>query len=285
MTKQLSQNLSKLNEKQRQEIAVSNAVELMEYTDTLIDKQGVPKFVELRRCEHLPALKTEHGSGLLRAMITVLVKAFCSQLNVVRNMNEVQIIQCANFLMKNGDDMTMEDFVVMFEMAQNNRLGKILDRVDIQVVATMLESYKDYRFYQWRIINSDLDGETFKQIDAKNRADYEKAKAEGLIPENINATAEIEKIAKQMKDWDKPASKELQDQRKKQIDENRKNKLDAERESYAKAHGINIEQAKKEINISKPKEPSDNDINFWDSVFNPKKKNHARKNNSNDGRC
>ncbi len=77
--------------------------------------------------------------------ITFLIKNFCDMFNVVRNMNDTQIYECANILIDECPCYTFEDFICMFTIAKKNKLVKIYDRIDLQIILEILEKYEVIR--------------------------------------------------------------------------------------------------------------------------------------------
>jgi hypothetical protein len=75
------------------------------------------------------------------ALVTIMVKDFCNSVNVVRNMTEDQMIECAAMLLDECGNFRMEDYLMMFNMAKRGQLVKIFDRLDITVVTQMLDEY------------------------------------------------------------------------------------------------------------------------------------------------
>lgn len=103
--------------------------------------QGKPNYAILRNYRPLPALINQFGRKCITKAVFMLVKQFCGSLNLVRNMNEDQMIEAAAMLVEEAGTFRLEDYLVMFAMAKKGELGKILDRMDIQVIMTMLDEY------------------------------------------------------------------------------------------------------------------------------------------------
>lgn len=116
---------------------VSRASELM--------PGGSPAYTEVARYPMIAQLIKEHGRQSMMAAVFVLVKDFCGSLNVVRNMNEDQMIEAAAMLLDECGNFRLEDYVMMFGMAKRGNLVKILDRVDIQVIGQMIDAYWEKR--------------------------------------------------------------------------------------------------------------------------------------------
>lgn len=102
---------------------------------------GKPEFKSIIAYPKIDDLvKTQGRKNMLKA-IFLLVKSFCNSINVVRNMNEDQMIECAQMLIDECDNFRLEDYVMMFQLAKRGQLVKIMDRIDIQVVTSMLDEY------------------------------------------------------------------------------------------------------------------------------------------------
>lgn len=119
-------------------------IALAEVTNQLLPG-GEPDFENI---VHFPSIKqqAEENYKLTALMLSSLVKDFCSSYNVVRNMNEDQIIEAAIMLIDDAGNFRMEDYVMMFSMAKKGRLGvKIMDRIDIDVINQIADAYFDLR--------------------------------------------------------------------------------------------------------------------------------------------
>lgn len=107
-----------------------------------ISAHGLPNFNIII---HKPAIKLLIDNGQKKevsTLLTLLLKKFCNSFNVVRNMNNEQILDCVHFLIDECGNFRIEDYILMFNMGKLGKLGKILDRVDISVIAMMKENYE-----------------------------------------------------------------------------------------------------------------------------------------------
>lgn len=119
-------------------------MDLMQMTSDLMpagkaDLLGVIQFPMIK------LLVEEHGKKNIFKALFLLVKDFCKSLNVVRNMNEDQMLEAANMLIEECGNFRMEDYLMMFQMAKKGQLIKIYDRIDIGVVTEILDKYWDVR--------------------------------------------------------------------------------------------------------------------------------------------
>lgn len=120
-------------------------MELVIMTSELMPK-GKPSFLEVVKYPMISQLVQTEGRRKMLAVLVLLVKDFCTSLNVVRNMNEDQMIEAASMLLDECGNFRMEDYLMMFAMAKKGALDvKILDRIDIQVIAQILDDYWKHR--------------------------------------------------------------------------------------------------------------------------------------------
>lgn len=106
--------------------------------------EGKPDFLPMVQYPKITELVVTMGKRQLLTVLTLMVKDFCSSLNVVRNMNEDQMIETAAMLLDECDNFRLQDYVVMFSMAKRGKFHpevKILDRVDIQLISSIVEIY------------------------------------------------------------------------------------------------------------------------------------------------
>ena len=102
---------------------------------------GKPKFQDIRQYPSIVALQHEIGSEKMHMVMLLLVQDFCRSINVVRNMNEDQMIECSAMLLDEAGNFRLEDYVMMFTMAKRGAIGNIFDHVDIQVVGDIMDEY------------------------------------------------------------------------------------------------------------------------------------------------
>lgn len=79
-------------------------------------------------------------------MIANLLEDFNNSVNVVRPMNSLQITECAMFLITERHSLRLEDYVMLFAMAKRGKLGKIMDRLDIETISRFKEEYEAIRY-------------------------------------------------------------------------------------------------------------------------------------------
>jgi hypothetical protein len=138
-------------------IGESNKIELAEITSKLLP-EGKPDFAVIRNHQPIKMLEKSIERKVLRATIYMMVKSFCESINVIRNMNEDQMIDCASMMLDECGTFRLEDYQVMFTMAKRGKIGKIMDRLDISVISQLLDEY-------WTIRNEYGKREQERQFD------------------------------------------------------------------------------------------------------------------------
>lgn len=106
---------------------------------------GIPDFLSVIKYPKISLLAEHEGLKPVLVTLSMLVRDFCSSMNVVRNMNEDQIIEAAAMLLDECGDFRIEDYFMMFQMAKRGELFEIRDRIDIQVITKILDVYWEKR--------------------------------------------------------------------------------------------------------------------------------------------
>ena len=120
-------------------------LELVVLTSELMPN-GKPNFLSVIKYPMIKSLiTTTEGKMRLMGIVTLLIKDFCSSFNVVRNMNENQMIEAASMLLDECDNFRLEDYVMMFQMGKRGELFNVHDRIDLQVITAMLDKYWEIR--------------------------------------------------------------------------------------------------------------------------------------------
>lgn len=102
---------------------------------------GVPKFLDVIKYPMIKDIIKIQGQGPTLAILSIMVKDFAASINVVRNLNEDQVLEIAGMLLDECDNFRLEDYVMMFSLAKRGKLIKIYDRIDISVITEMLDTY------------------------------------------------------------------------------------------------------------------------------------------------
>lgn len=123
--------------------------------------EGRPAFLQVVKYPKIRDLAKEVGKSTMLKALFLMVKDFCSSFNVVRNMNEDQMIECAAMLLEECDNFRMEDYMMMFHLAKRGKLIKVMDRIDLQMVSAMMDEY----WLQRKQVGQAYQEEEAKQLD------------------------------------------------------------------------------------------------------------------------
>lgn len=141
---------------------------------------GKPDLVGVLNYPRITQLVRENGRKGVRTVIFLIVKNFCESLNVVRGMNEDQMIEAAGFLLDECHNYRIEDYVMMFSMVKRGQLVKILDRIDIQIIGQILTEYDRLRCEagerQYIAQIKAAEGETFNSADGLTEEELKRQK-------------------------------------------------------------------------------------------------------------
>lgn len=117
-------------------------MELVLMTNQLMP-EGRPQYLSVVKYPTIRSLIEQVGRKKMLAILVLMVKDFCSSVNVVRNMNEDQMIEVGSMLLEECGNFRMEDYVMMFNIAKRGGFSevKIMDRVDIQLISSIMDAY------------------------------------------------------------------------------------------------------------------------------------------------
>lgn len=115
-------------------------LELMEIVSGLMPA-GRADYLAVVKYPAIAKLKETQGKKNIIKAVFLLVKDFCDSMNVVRNMNEEQMIEAAAMLTDECGTFRLEDYLAMFAMAKRGKLVKIYDRIDMQVISGIVDAY------------------------------------------------------------------------------------------------------------------------------------------------
>ena len=155
---------------------VEAKLELLDITKELMPG-GKPRFLDMIKYPKISDLVEQHGKKTLLKALFLLVKDFCGSINVVRNMNEDQMIETADMLLDECDNYRLEDYTMMFAMAKRGEIGNIFDHLDIQVVTKIFDEYHSRRMAAAHgardeyISRLDSIGNTSTQLELMNPTD------------------------------------------------------------------------------------------------------------------
>lgn len=113
---------------------------------------GKPDFAASFKGSRIDRMVLDMGYGSVQKLMFLLVRDFCESFNVVRNMNENQIIECAAMLIDNADNLRIEDYAMFFAGAKKGDYGKVMDHIDAQVINSMLDDFLLYRDQMGRVL-------------------------------------------------------------------------------------------------------------------------------------
>src|SRR5205085_8339473 len=102
---------------------------------------GNANFLDVIKYPMIISLVRDHGKKRMLKVIYLLVRDFCSSLNVVRNMNQDQMIEAASMLTEECGNFRLEDYAIMFSIGKRGELVKIYDRIDLSIITQMLDEY------------------------------------------------------------------------------------------------------------------------------------------------
>ncbi len=183
---------------------IDGKMELVEITSQLMPK-GIPKFLDVVKYPKIENLLPELGKSKMLKVLFLMIKDFCNSINVVRNMNEDQMIEGAAMLLDECRNFRLEDYVMMFSMAKRGDLVDIRDRIDIQMLSQMMDHYWNRRNVAAEsVISGELNhleslGNTSKQI-------------ENFHPQDARLIKSLDKITAAFEGWKEIVKPELQSQ-------------------------------------------------------------------------
>lgn len=136
---------------------------------------GIPAFADIIKYPTIKSLVETYGNATMHKLVFLLVKDFCESINVVRNMTEDQMIECASMLINECGNFRLEDYVMFFASCKRGKYGRILDHIDINVISNMLDDYWMHRHQEGQAIqNKDVYmyehmGDTKRIADSQDR--------------------------------------------------------------------------------------------------------------------
>lgn len=102
---------------------------------------GKPTYLDVIKYPKISQLVAQYDKKTLRKVLYLMLKNFCSSLNVKYNMSEDQIIEAAAMLLDECGDFRLEDYQMMFALAKRGQLVDVMHSVDISVISKMLDEY------------------------------------------------------------------------------------------------------------------------------------------------
>lgn len=97
--------------------------------------------------DRIPGLVSVYGFKSVHIIVTSLVRSFSDSYNLVRPMDNNQIVDCAATIVNSAveDYLSIEDLVLFFDNAKRGVYGRVLDHMDEPLILEMLETYRQIR--------------------------------------------------------------------------------------------------------------------------------------------
>ncbi len=90
--------------------------------------------------EQLSRLRQRDKPALLKAL-SLLITQLGNSFNVGKNVDTLQVYECATLLAEKYWYLRLEEFVYVFKQARLGKYGKVYDRLDVQVISDWLTTY------------------------------------------------------------------------------------------------------------------------------------------------
>lgn len=118
----------------------ANKLALIKITHELMPG-GKPAYLEVVKYPKITDLVQARGEPVIMLILSVMIRDFCATMNVVRNMNEEQILEAAAMLLNECGNFRLEDYAIMFTMAKKGQLFEVRDRIDLQIITAIADAY------------------------------------------------------------------------------------------------------------------------------------------------
>jgi len=115
--------------------------------------------------EQLSLLRQRDKPALLKAL-SLLITQLGSSFNVGKNLDTLQVYECATLLIDKYWYLRLEEFAYVFKQAKLGKYGKVYDRLDMQVISEWLNAYDT--------------GERLAELERKHQLD-QKTEADDLL--------------------------------------------------------------------------------------------------------
>ena len=90
--------------------------------------------------EQLSVLGKQDKNVLLKAL-SALITQLRQSLNLGKNLDTLQVYECASLLIEKYWYFRLEEFVYVFKQVKLGKYGKVYDRLDVQVISEWLHLY------------------------------------------------------------------------------------------------------------------------------------------------
>lgn len=197
---------------------------------------GNPDFKSIRHYTPVVKLAEQIGKKNMLRVLSLLVKDFCSSLNVVRNMNDDQMLEAAGMLYDECDTFRLEDYQMMFTLGKRGHLVRILDRVDINVITQMMDAYWSMRDTAGKKIQE----EEFKQ----HEREWNENTSGDIMTEQFGQLVGI------MTAWDEEEQQKKSEEAAKKR-KSRQDDIEKRARDYAEKQGVNYDEVLKQFKKEK----------------------------------
>ncbi len=99
----------------------------------------------IQKGSQLSKLKREFGMNAIITVLSQLIIEFQENLNISEKMNNNQILQCSELILKEYWGYKIEEFKIMFDDALMNKYGKVYNRLDAPTIFKMIQEYDSFR--------------------------------------------------------------------------------------------------------------------------------------------
>ena len=126
--------------------------------------------------ERIPALIKEYGLKRMHRLVKTILNEFCHSVSLPKSKKltetKISVVACDLILVADEDQFSMEDLLVFFELAKNEKYGKFKTLLTHYSIMEKLEQYRQERY------------ETYIRIKEKKEAEVRLlGPAEGISPE------------------------------------------------------------------------------------------------------
>jgi hypothetical protein len=109
-------------------------------TQLLEQQAAMTPALALTSGEQLSRLRQRDKPALLKAL-SLLITQLGNSFNVGKNVDTLQVYECATLLAEKYWYLRLEEFVYVFKQARLGKYGKVYDRLDVQVISEWLTTY------------------------------------------------------------------------------------------------------------------------------------------------
>lgn len=158
---------------------------------TQLAPNGHPNFREIKNLTPVRYLINAGNQREVSKVLFRLVKDFCASINVVRNMNELQMIDSVQMLMDECSDFRIEDYLMMFTLAKRGKLVKVYDRLDASIISQIVEEYDAIRFDAGRKIQTEDEIAKRQELMQKQLDGEKRGEKKDYLPELTKAVVDM----------------------------------------------------------------------------------------------